>query len=68
MYVATQLFKHSEPRAPLVKGSMSSSGEVWCYWLHDFNGDALTVLRLVVPQGGDMLQDTGRLMVDPGAW
>lgn len=43
-YIATQLFAG---RTPSVKGAMSASGRIWCYWVHDFNSDRLTILRLV---------------------
>ncbi|KPM42898.1 hypothetical protein AK830_g3633 [Neonectria ditissima] len=44
-YVASKLFKNPD-RVPACKGARSSDAMVWCYWLHDFNSDRLTILRL----------------------
>jgi hypothetical protein len=59
-YVANKLFKLKD-QVPSTKGAMSSSGEIWCYWLHDFNADALRLLRLVLPCDGVVLLDKEKL-------
>ncbi|KAH7133734.1 hypothetical protein EDB81DRAFT_805042 [Dactylonectria macrodidyma] len=50
-YVASKLFIEPE-WIPTVKGAQSLDGNVWCYWLHDFNADKLVILRLVFRQNG----------------
>jgi hypothetical protein len=45
-YIAAKLYT-SPPRTPSVKGAKSKSGNVWAYWVHDYNDDKLTILRIV---------------------
>ncbi|KAI9786686.1 MAG: hypothetical protein M1839_006237 [Geoglossum umbratile] len=44
--IASKLFT-SPPRSPTTKGAISTSGETWGYWVHDYNEDKLIFLRLV---------------------
>jgi hypothetical protein len=44
-YMASKVFK-SQSRTPSIKGAISSSGQTWGYWVHDYNEDKLVLLRL----------------------
>lgn len=46
-YIASKLF--SSDRIPSVKGASTSDSRVWCYWVHDFDSDQLTLLHLDLP-------------------
>ena len=45
-YIASKIFKFP-PRVPSIKGAISSSGQTWSYWVHDYSEDKLILLRLV---------------------
>ena len=45
-FTASKIFT-SPPRTPSIKGAISSSGETWGYWVHNYNEDKLIFLRLV---------------------
>jgi hypothetical protein len=45
-FAAMKLFA-APARMPSIKGAISSSGETWGYWVHDYNDEKLSLLRLV---------------------
>ena len=45
-YIASKKFT-SPARMPSIKGAISTTGQTWGYWTHDYSEDKLVLLRLV---------------------